>query len=101
MSANLAQQLSARPLPTHRLFNIFGKLRLMLVARLLLLPQLSVAQSNATVGAESNDLGRQGLACRQTEWIWHYLLSRMTKNSKGFNPKRYIWIQLNIRHAVN
>jgi plastocyanin len=69
MSINLSQQLSAPPLPTHHLFNIFSKMRLILVAGLLLLPQLSAAQWNATVGTESNDLGRQGLAFLPNE-IW-------------------------------
>jgi len=69
MAPNLEQQSSARYTPTHYLFNVFGKLRLMLVAGLLLLPQLLAAQWNATVGAESNDLGRQGLAFLPNE-IW-------------------------------
>src|SRR5262245_52881395 len=69
MATNRSQQFSARNLSTHRLFNIFGKLRLMLVAGLLLLPQLLAAQWNATVGAESSDLGRQGLAFLPNE-IW-------------------------------
>src|SRR5215469_13725558 len=69
MSTNLVKQLSERDLPSNHLFNIFSKLRLMLVAGLLLIPQLSAAQWNATVGAESNDLGRQGLAFLPNE-IW-------------------------------
>jgi len=69
MAPNLEQQSSARYTPTHYLFNVFGKLRLMLVAGLLLLPQLLAAQWNATVGAESDDLGRQGLAFLPNE-IW-------------------------------
>ena len=69
MATNLGQQSSARYIPTHHLFNISGTLRLMLVAGLLLLPQLLAAQWNATVAAESNDLGRQGLAFLPNE-IW-------------------------------
>jgi len=41
----------------------------MLLAGLLLLPQLLAAQWNATVGSESDDLGRQGLAFLPNE-IW-------------------------------
>jgi hypothetical protein len=41
------------------------------------------------------------LCIRHTEWIRHHLLSRMTKNSKGLSPKRYVWTQLNISHAVH
>jgi plastocyanin len=69
MATNRSQQLFAGNLSSDRLFNIFGKLRLMLVAGLLLLPQLLAAQWNATVGAESSDLGRQGLAFLPNE-IW-------------------------------
>jgi plastocyanin len=69
MSTNPAQQLSARDIPPHHLFKIFSKLRLMLAAGLLLLPQLLAAQWNATVGAESSDLGRQGFAFLPNE-IW-------------------------------
>ena len=61
MATNHSQQFSARYIHTNRLFHIFGRLRLMLVAGLLLLPQLLAAQWNARVGAESNDLGRQDL----------------------------------------
>jgi len=52
-----------------RLFHGFGKLRLMFIAGLVLLPQLLSAQWNATVGAQSHDLGRQGLAFLPNE-IW-------------------------------
>jgi plastocyanin len=70
MSTNLAQQLSERYKPTHHLFNIFSKLRLMLVAGLLLIPQLMAAQWNAAVGAESDDLRKQDLAFLPDElWI--------------------------------
>ena len=51
------------------LFHGFGKLRLMFIAGLVLLPQLLSAQWNATVGAQSYDLGRQGLAFLPNE-IW-------------------------------
>jgi len=40
MATDRSQQFSAQNLSTHSPFNIFGKLRLMLVAGLLLLPQL-------------------------------------------------------------
>jgi plastocyanin len=69
MGTNHSQQFSSGYMYTNRLFNIFGKLRLMLVAGLLLLPQLLAAQWNATVGAESDDLGRQDLAFLPNE-IW-------------------------------
>jgi plastocyanin len=45
------------------------KLQLMLLAVLLIFPQLVSAQWNATIGAQSPDLGRQGLAFLPNE-IW-------------------------------
>src|SRR5215472_16174240 len=69
MGTNRSQQFSARNLSTFRLFNIFSKLRLMVIAVPLLIPQLLAAQWNATVGAQSSDLGRQGLAFLPNE-IW-------------------------------
>jgi plastocyanin len=53
---------------THR-FGVLGKLSFVLLAGLVLLPQLSSAQWNATIGAQSRDLGRQGLAFLPNE-IW-------------------------------
>lgn len=58
-------QSTRKPHPFHG----FGKLRLMSIAGLMLLPQLLSAQWNATVGAQSHDLGRQGLAFLPNE-IW-------------------------------
>jgi plastocyanin len=69
MAINHSQQFSAGSTHTNRLFNIFGNLRLMLVAGLLLHPELFAAQWNAAVGAESDDLGRQDLAFLPNE-IW-------------------------------
>jgi plastocyanin len=70
MGTNHSQQISATYILTNRLFNICGSLRLMLVAGALLLPQLLAAQWNATVGAESTDLGRQDLAFLPNEmWV--------------------------------
>jgi plastocyanin len=69
MASNYSQQFSARYTHTNRLFHIFSKLRLMLVAGFLLLPQLLAAQWNATVGAESDDLAKQDLAFLPNE-IW-------------------------------
>ena len=47
----------------------FRKSRWLLVAALVLLPQLMFAQWTASVGAQSNDLGRQALAFLPNE-IW-------------------------------
>src|SRR5215467_4275934 len=69
MATDHSHSFSARYVHTNCIFNIFCKLRLMLLAGLLLLPQLLAAQWNATVGSESDDLGRQGLAFLPNE-IW-------------------------------
>jgi len=70
MTIKHSQPFSARCIHTLRLFNIFGNLRVMLVAGVLLVPQLLAAQWNATVGAESDDLGEQDLAFLPNEmWI--------------------------------
>src|SRR5262249_3463814 len=69
MLTNDSQPAFTRYIRTLHLFQLFGKLRLAFVAGLVLLPQLLSAQWNATVGAQSTDLGRQGLAFLPNE-IW-------------------------------
>src|SRR5215469_11387766 len=54
---------------TSRIFGILGKLHLLFFAVLVLFPQLLLAQWNATIGAQSDDLGRQALAFLPNE-IW-------------------------------
>ena len=61
------------------------QLRLMLLAGLLLLPPLLAAQWNATVGAESNDLGRQGLAFLPNE-IWIHAGDSITWTVEAAEP---------------
>src|SRR6516162_51455 len=85
MGTNHSQQFSSGYMYTNRLFHIFSKLRLMLVAGLLLLPQLLAAQWNATVGAESNDLGRQGLAFLPNE-IWIHAGDSITWTVEATEP---------------
>src|SRR5215813_465571 len=85
MATNRSQQFSARNLSTHRVFNIFSKPRLMLVGGLLLLPQLSAAQWNAKVGAESNDLARQDLAFLPNE-IWIHAGDSITWSVTAAEP---------------
>src|SRR5215469_8933376 len=50
-------------------FEMLGKLHLLFLAALVLFPPLLSAQWNATIGAQSADLGRQGLAFLPNE-IW-------------------------------
>ena len=52
-----------------QIFGILGKLRLLFLAVLVLFPQLLLAQWSATIGAQSDDLGRQALAFLPNE-IW-------------------------------
>jgi plastocyanin len=85
MAPNLQQQPSVRHLSTHHLFNIFSKLHLILVAGFLLLPQLLAAQWNATVGAESSDFGRQGLAFLPNE-IWIHAGDSITWTVEATEP---------------
>src|SRR5262252_10115779 len=69
MTINDSHPSSGRFISKSHLFRIRGKMQFVFLAGLLLLPQLLAAQWNATVGAESNDLGRQGLAFLPNE-IW-------------------------------
>jgi len=54
---------------TSQLLGILGKLNLLFLTLLVLCPQLVLAQWNATIGAQSDDLGRQALAFLPNE-IW-------------------------------
>ena len=54
---------------TSQLFGILRKLHLLFFAVLLLFPRLVLAQWSATIGAQSDDLGRQALAFLPNE-IW-------------------------------
>src|SRR5215831_9492623 len=54
---------------TSQLFGILVKLHLLFLTLLVLCPQLLLAQWNATIGAQSDDLGRQALAFLPNE-IW-------------------------------
>ena len=54
---------------TSQIFGILGKLHLLFFAVLALFPRLLLAQWNATIGAQSDDLGRQALAFLPNE-IW-------------------------------
>jgi plastocyanin len=69
MITNDSHQFFPRSKRKPHLFHAFGKLRLVFIAGLVLLPQLLSAQWSATVGAQSHDLGRQGLAFLPNE-IW-------------------------------
>jgi plastocyanin len=69
MATHDSHQFFQRSTRKPHLFHSFGKLHLMLIATLVVLPQLLSAQWNATVGAQSHDLGRQGLAFLPNE-IW-------------------------------
>ena len=64
-----SHSFSARSPRTSQIFGILRKLHLLFFAVLVLFPQLLLAQWNATIGAQSGDLGRQALAFLPNE-IW-------------------------------
>src|SRR5215469_12746194 len=69
MATNDAYPFSEESPGTSQLFGVFGKLHLRFLTILVLFPQLLLAQWNATIGAQSDDLGRQALAFLPNE-IW-------------------------------
>ena len=69
MTTNDSHPSAGRFRRNSHIFRSLLKLQLMLLAVLLIFPQLVSAQWNATIGAQSPDLGRQGLAFLPNE-IW-------------------------------
>lgn len=69
MATSDSYPFSERSSRTRQRFGILGKLHLLFLGVLVLFPQLLLAQWNATVGAQSADLGRQALAFLPNE-IW-------------------------------
>ena len=69
MATSDPYRFSERSTRASQLFRILRKLHLLSLAGLVLFPQLLLAQWNAAVGAQSADLGRQGLAFLPNE-IW-------------------------------
>jgi len=69
METSDSHLFSPRSTRTSQLFGILEKLHLLFFAALVLFPQLLLAQWNATIGAQSDDLGRQALAFLPNE-IW-------------------------------
>jgi len=69
MATNDLHSSSERPTWIAHFFRNLGKLHLLILAALALFPQLVWAQWNATIGTQSADLGRQGLAFLPNE-IW-------------------------------
>lgn len=69
MATSDSYRFSERPTLRSQLLGILGKMHLLFLAVFVLFPQLLLAQWNAAVGAQSADLGRQGLAFLPNE-IW-------------------------------
>jgi plastocyanin len=70
MVSNDLYQSSDRFARVPHVFGLLGKLHLLFLAALVVFPPLLSAQWNATIGAQSADLGRQGLAFLPNEmWI--------------------------------
>ena len=66
MVSNDLYQSSDRSARVPHVFGLLGKLHLLFLAALVVFPPLLSAQWNATIGAQSADLGRQGLLFCQT-----------------------------------
>ena len=77
MATSDSHSFSARSMRTSRLFGIIGKLHLLFLAALVMFPELLLAQWNATIGAQSDDLGRQALAFLPNE-IWIHVGESIT-----------------------
>ena len=69
MATNNSHPSSERPTRMSHFFGMLRKSHLLFLAALMLFPHLLLAQWNATIGAQSADLGRQGLAFLPNE-IW-------------------------------
>src|SRR5215469_9409074 len=69
MATNDSYLSSERSARMRHVFGLLGKLYLLFLAALVLFPSLLSAQWNAIIGAQSADLGRQGLAFLPNE-IW-------------------------------
>ena len=69
MATSDSYPFSERSPRASRIFGILGKLHLLFLTVLGLFPQLLLAQWNAAIGAQSDDLGRQALAFLPNE-IW-------------------------------
>jgi plastocyanin len=69
MASNDSYPSSERSACMPHVFGLLRKLHLLFLAALVLFPPLLSAQWNATIGAQSADLGRQGLAFLPNE-IW-------------------------------
>lgn len=66
-------------------FGMLGKLHLLFLAALVLVPHLLSAQWNATIGAQSADLARQGLAFLPSE-IWIHAGESITWSMAANEP---------------
>ena len=69
MTRSDSYPFSERSARAFQVFGILGKLHILFLAVLVLSPELLLAQWNATIGAQSDDLGRQALAFLPNE-IW-------------------------------
>jgi len=69
MTRSDSYPFSERSARAFQVFGILGKLHILFLAVLVLFPELLLAQWNATIGAQSDDLGRQALAFLPNE-IW-------------------------------
>jgi plastocyanin len=85
MATNESYLSSERSAYMSHLFGLLGKLHLLFLAALVLFPRLLLAQWNATIGAQSADLGRQGLAFLPNE-IWIHAGESITWTVEADEP---------------
>jgi plastocyanin len=85
MATNESYLSSERSAYMSQLFGLLGKLHLLFLAALVVFPQLLLAQWNATAGAQSHDLGRQGLAFLPNE-IWIHAGESITWTVEADEP---------------
>jgi plastocyanin len=94
MATNESYLSSERSAYMSHLFGLFGKLHLLFLAALVVFPQLLLAQWNATAGAQSHDLGRQGLAFLPNE-IWIHSGESITWTVEADEPHTITFLASN------
>jgi plastocyanin len=94
MATNESFLSSERSAYMSHLFGLFGKLHLLFLAALVVFPQLLLAQWNATAGAQSHDLGRQGLAFLPNE-IWIHSGESITWTVEADEPHTITFLASN------
>lgn len=94
MLSNDSYLSSERSACMPHVFGLLGKLHLLFLAALVVFPPLLSAQWNATIGAQSADLGRQGLAFLPNE-IWIHAGESITWTVEADEPHTVTFLASN------